>query len=85
MDTSDLKRRAGITEGSMRVSTGNDPYDAAMNFMRGNNDDAFRATGGDIAKFAKILLMLKREGGDDEMMRLVTTAAKDRYQGFTRT
>jgi hypothetical protein len=80
----ELKRRAGIAEWDHPEVNTSDTYKAAMTFINGNIDDAFKSTGGDIAKFAELLLMLQREGGNDEMMRLINIASKDRYQAFTR-
>jgi len=75
-DIKKLQKHAGITESSA--------YDAVHTFINGNIDDTFKATGGDIAEFAKILLMLQQEGGHEEMMRLIEIAAKDIYQAYTR-
>ena len=83
MDTAELQRRAGITEWDHPNVKPSSAYQAAVNFINGNNDEAFRATGGDIAEFAKILLILKKMD-HDEMQRFIEVAAQDKYQAFTR-
>lgn len=75
MDTSELKRRAGIIEGDIRLS-GADPAFIATNFINGNQSDAFNAMGTSLALFAEVALHMGESYGQEAMMNFIQFAAR---------
>lgn len=77
MDTSELKRRAGI----VNEEFADDPYVGflATNFVNGNVTDVLQRIHGDgaagIGLFADVALHLKASAGEEEFMRFLNTVA----------
>ena len=73
MDTSDLKRRAGIVE---EYDGSQHPAAIAQNFINGNQKDAFQALGGNLGLFAQVVLHFGEAYGQTEMMNFLQFASR---------
>jgi hypothetical protein len=73
MDTSDLKRRAGITENEEHAYAG--VPQIAATFKNGNIADAFAAIGNDVSLFARVANYL-RMMDEPEFLRLLKIAGQ---------
>jgi hypothetical protein len=73
MDTSDLKRRAGITE---EYDGSQHPAAIAQNFVNGNQKDAFQAIGGNVGLFAQVALHFAESYGPEQMTYFLQFASR---------
>jgi len=80
MDTADLKRRAGIVNENEDFWTSGEasqhPQAIADNFINGNQKEAFRAIGGNVALFAQVAMNLGNSGGSEALMNFLQFASR---------